>query len=108
MSVNDFAAEIRAMQADADEMFWSEQEEQDDLFVPREGMIPCCEHCIHGPLIFGHPDPCADCEDEAYCGGVIEEDPCCLLYKQPYLADHEYGCPSRAREEGRTWSPPAD
>lgn len=109
------------------EMSWDEQEEQDDLFAPREGMLPCCEHCTHGPLITGHADPCPGCEDSsaayskwvsettpfvAICGGSVgveeEEEPCCLLYREPYLADHEYGCPSRAREEGRTWSPPAD
>ena len=30
------------------------------------------------------------------------EDPCCLLHTHTYLQDHEYGCPSRAKKEGRT------
>lgn len=33
-----------------------------------------------------------------------EVDPCCALYREPYLPDHEYGCPAlvaeRARQEG--------
>lgn len=23
------------------------------------------------------------------------DDPCCLLYREHYLLDHEYGCPAR-------------
>lgn len=33
-----------------------------------------------------------------------EEDPCCLLYKQFYLQDHEYQCPARMKKEGREMS----
>ena len=30
-----------------------------------------------------------------------EVDPCCLLYKELYVEDHEYGCPARMRKENR-------
>lgn len=28
-----------------------------------------------------------------------DEDPCCLLYRQPYLEDHEWGCPRRVAKD---------
>lgn len=37
-------------------------EEEQDEFAVREDMHPCCEHCNHGPLIFGHLAACAACE----------------------------------------------
>lgn len=30
-------------------------------------------------------------------GTDSEVDPCCLLYRELYLVDHEYGCPARVR-----------
>ena len=31
--------------------------------------------------------------------GEDEVDPCCLLYREHYLPDHEVGCPARDRAE---------
>lgn len=30
-------------------------------------------------------------------GEEAEVDPCCLLYREIYLEDHEWGCPDRDR-----------
>lgn len=50
------------------------------------GDVPADHNDDNGPL-------CEGCYDRRVEDGVIEDDPCCLLYKNMYSQDHEYGCP---------------